>query len=164
MGIDVIVGGHPHVVQPVELLTSTTDEDQKTVCLYSMGNAVSNQRLGNLTAIATAHTEDGVLFNVTFCKYSDGSVYLQKVDLIPCWVNLHSGNGRSEYNILPLDDSTRDQWQTLYDLSDTTMLAAERSFTRTMQLVKAPLDECKEYLAQAKADREQYYLDLAGLG
>ena len=157
MGVDVIIGGHPHVVQPMALLNSNTDPDHKTVCLYSMGNAVSNQRLGKIQSISTAHTEDGVLFSVSFSKYSDGTVALEGVDLIPCWVNLHSGNGRSEYNILPLDDSTRDQWQTLYDLSDTTMLAAERSFTRTMQLVKAPLDECKEYLAQAKADREAAY-------
>jgi len=42
LGIDVIVGGHPHVVQPVDLLTSTLDPEHKTVCLYSMGNAVSN--------------------------------------------------------------------------------------------------------------------------
>ena len=47
MGIDVIVGGHPHVVEPVDLLQSTVDPEHKTVILYSMGNAVSNQRLGN---------------------------------------------------------------------------------------------------------------------
>ena len=157
MGFDVIVGGHPHVVQPVDLLTSTVDPDHKTVVIYSLGNAVSNQRTGISDLFPAGYTEDGVLFNVTFSKYSDGTVALEGVELIPCWVNLHSNNGRSEYNILPLDDSTRDQWQTLYDLSDTTMLAAERSFTRTMQLVKAPLDECKEYLAQAKADREAAY-------
>ena len=44
LGIDVIVGGHPHVIQPVQLLESTVDPNQKTVFLYSMVNAVSNQR------------------------------------------------------------------------------------------------------------------------
>ena len=46
LGFDVIVGGHPHVVQPVDLLTSTVDPDHKTVVIYSLGNAVSNQRNG----------------------------------------------------------------------------------------------------------------------
>ena len=49
MGVDVIVGGHPHVVQPVDLLTSGTDAEHKTIVLYSMGNAVSiiiGQQLG----------------------------------------------------------------------------------------------------------------------
>ena len=56
LGVDVIIGGHPHVVEPIELLESTVDPNHRTVCLYSMGNAVSNQRLGLLKSISTAHT------------------------------------------------------------------------------------------------------------
>lgn len=37
LGFDVIVGGHPHVVQPVDLLTSTVDESHKTVVIYLPG-------------------------------------------------------------------------------------------------------------------------------
>lgn len=158
LGIDVIIGGHPHVVQPVDLLTSTEDPNHKTVCLYSMGNAVSNQRLGLIKAISTAHTEDGVLFSVTFSKYSDGTVVLEGTDLIPCWVNMHTTNGVKEYNILPLDSETKDQWQELYGLSDTGFKAASNSYDRTMKLVGEGLEECQTYLAQAKADREAAYL------
>ena len=42
LGIDVIVGNHAHVIQPVSLLTSESDPNRKTVCLYSTGNAVAN--------------------------------------------------------------------------------------------------------------------------
>lgn len=160
LGIDVIVGGHPHVVQPISLLESTVDPDHKTVCLYSMGNAVSNQRQGNLSSISTAHTEDGVLFSVTFCKYSDGTVYLQNVDLIPCWVNRHSTYGKMEYNILPLDPETRDQWKEAYELSDSTLAAAEKSYDRTMAIVGDGLAASQEYLAAAQEARDQYYYDL----
>ena len=160
MGFDVIVGGHPHVVQPISLLESTVDPEHKTVCLYSMGNAVSNQRLGNISSISTAHTEDGVLFNVTFSKYSDGTVYLENVDLIPCWVNRHSTYGKMEYNILPLDPETRDQWKEAYELSDTTFASAEKSYDRTMAIVGDGLAASQEYLAAAKEAREQYYYDL----
>ena len=86
LGVDVIIGGHPHVVQPVELLTSTQDPDHKTVCLYSMGNAVSAQRRHKMN-LKTGHTEDGVIFQVTFSKYSDGTVILETADAIPTWVN-----------------------------------------------------------------------------
>lgn len=160
LGLDVIIGGHPHVVQPISLLESTVDPEHKTVCLYSMGNAVSNQRLGNISSISTAHTEDGVLFNVTFSKYSDGTVYLENVDLIPCWVNRHSTYGKMEYNILPLDPETRDQWKEAYELSDTTFAAAEKSYDRTMAIVGDGLTASQEYLAAAKEAREQYYYDL----
>lgn len=158
LGIDVIVGGHPHVVQPMDLLTSTTDPEHKTVVLYSMGNAVSNQRKGNLSQVTTAHTEDGVLFSITFCKYSDGRVYLDSVELMPTWVNLVSGDG---YYILPLDDSTRESWKEKYQLSDSLYQQAVDSYDRTMALVGEGLEECQTWLAQEAQDREAYYLDLA---
>ena len=66
MGFDVIVGGHPHVVQPVALLESTVDPDHKTICIYSLGNAVSNQRTGVSDLFPPGYTEDGALFTVTF--------------------------------------------------------------------------------------------------
>jgi len=160
LGIDVIIGGHPHVVQPISLLESTVDPNHKTVCLYSMGNAVSNQRLGNISYISTAHTEDGVLFSVTFSKYSDGTVHLEGTELIPCWVNRHSTYGTLEYNILPLDPETREQWKETYSLNDAGYNAAARSFDRTMAIVGEGLSQAQQHLADAKAAREQYYYDL----
>lgn len=156
LGIDVIVGGHPHVVQPMDLLTSTVDPEHKSIVLYSMGNAVSNQRLGNLSSVQTAHTEDGVLFSVTFCKYSDGSVYIQATDLIPTWINL-----TDNYYILPLDKSTEEEWKTLYDLNDTTENNAKNSYKRTMELVGEGLTKCQDWLAECQTERDAYYLDLA---
>lgn len=153
LGVDVIVGGHPHVVEPVELLTSTEDETQKTVCLYSMGNAVSNQRCGNLSAISTAHTEDGVMFSVTFARYSDGTVLVESVDALPLWVNMHSRNGRREYNILPLDTQIED-WKTQFDLTGDTLSRAEASYKRTMNIVGQGLTEANEYYTQHQAEVE----------
>lgn len=160
LGVDVIVGGHPHVVQPVELLTSTVDPDHTTICVYSMGNAVSNQRHGNIPACETAHTEDGILFEITFEKYSDGAVYIQSADILPTWVNMHYDNGGREYNILPLDIGQEDQWQAKFDLSETTAATARRSYDRTMRIVGEGLTEIQDFLAAKKAEREQYYLDL----
>lgn len=158
LGIDVIVGGHPHVIQPIDLLTSTVDETHKTVCLYSLGNAVSNQRQGLIDACATAHTEDGMLFSVTFTKYSDGTVALTGTDILPCWVNRYNGTGgRRVYNILPLDVSTKEEWATLYDLSETTYNAAVKSYDRTQALVSAGLEECQTYLSDANTQRVEAY-------
>lgn len=161
LGIDVIIGGHPHVVQPVELLTSTEDPEHKTVCLYSLGNAVSNQRLGFSDAIKTPHTEDGILFTVTFEKYSDGTVYLAQVNGVPTWVNKHrNDNGKDEYNILPLDDASRDSWREKYGLDDKTTKSCTDSYDRTMKIVGEGIEQANEYLDQEKLDREAFYLSL----
>ena len=162
LGVDVIVGGHPHVVQPVEVLTSTTDPEHNTICIYSLGNAVSNQRQGNLgDLIYTAHTEDGILFEITFEKYSDGKVYIQSADILPTWVNLHwVDGGGNEYNILPLNIEEKDQWQAKFGLNDEGLRKASNSYDRTMKIVGEGLTQIQNFLAQEKADREAYYLDL----
>ena len=155
LGVDVIIGGHPHVVQPIDLLQSSTNPDHKTVCVYSLGNVVSNQRLGNLNAIDTAHTEDGMMFSVTFEKYSDGSVYVAGVDVLPTWVTMFDNeNGKTVYAILPLDISTQAQWSQLYGLGEGTTKAAVNSHDRTMDIVGAGLTECQTYLTGAKQARE----------
>lgn len=157
MGFDVIVGGHPHVVEPIDLLTSTVDPDHKTVVIYSLGNAVSNQRTGISDLFPAGYTEDGVLFNVTFCKYSDGTVYLQDVDVIPTWVDLRTTNGRY-YHILPLDGDNMENWKTQLELSDVGLGAAQRSYNRTMGIVGEGLKLAKQYLADAQELRDANYL------
>ena len=155
IGVDVIVGGHPHVVQPVELLTSTTDETQKTVCLYSMGNAVSNQRRQNMN-LNTGHTEDGVMFSVTFSRYSDGTVILESAECLPTWVNLHynSETAHNEYNILPLDKDITD-WKTAFNLTDSTLAGGEASYDRTMAIVGAGMEAVDAYLTANQAAVEE---------
>ena len=151
LGVDVIIGGHPHVVQPVELLTSTTDADHKTVCLYSMGNAVSNQRIGEMS-LKTGHTEDGVLFSVTFTKYSDGTVILSDADLLPTWVDLRS-SPKKTYAILPLDKQIED-WKSQFSLTDATLEKAQKSYDRTMAIVGEGMTQVDTYLAQLKQQTE----------
>lgn len=161
LGVDVIVGGHPHVVQPVDLLTSTVDENHKTVCIYSLGNAVSNQRTGISNLFPAGYTEDGALFTVTFEKYSDGTVYLAGTDVIPTWVNMHQNSGSKQYNILPLHKDQEAEWKTLYELTDHNYTSCQRSYDRTMGIVGEGLAECQQYLEAQKVAREQYYHDLA---
>ena len=160
LGFDVIVGGHPHVVQPVDLLTSTVDESHKTVVIYSLGNAVSNQRNGYISAAPPYYTEDGILFTVTFEKYSDGTVYLQSVEALPTWVNMRT-DGAKQYNILPLDEEKEDQWAELFNLNDAMLSYAKKSMERTDSIVGAGMEKCRTYLEQQKADRDAYYQDLA---
>ena len=115
-------------------------------------------RQGNISSISTAHTEDGVLFYITFSKYSDGTVYLEDVNLIPTWVYMNSSSGSRQYNIVSLDNSKRDDWQVDYNMSDNDFNNAQRSYDRTDAIVSEGLNKSKEYLAQQKQIREDNYL------
>ena len=147
LGVDVIVGGHSHTIQPMDLLTSTTDESHKTVCLYSTGNFMSNQRLGNISYVHTAHTEDGIIFNFSFARYSDGTVRLEEVELIPLWINLYtsSATGQKVYDVLPLDTEIED-WKSQFQLTDSTLKQAQDSYNRTMKIVGEGLKKVQDYL------------------
>lgn len=147
MGVDAIVGGHPHVVQPVELLSGTEDESHKTLVLYSMGNAVSAQRREKMR-LKTGHTEDGLLYTMTFDKYDDGSVRLGGASVLPTWTQvLGTTDNPKGYRILPLDDSRREEWGALFEVEGKTLDELTNSYNRTMDLVSLGLHQVEEYLA-----------------
>lgn len=147
LGVDVIIGSHPHVVQPMELFTSTIDPSHKTICVYSLGNAVSNQRIVEMN-LKTGHTEDGAIFTLKLEKYSDDTVRIADVGIIPTWVNLSSVNGKLEYNILPLDDVQKGQWKERFNLTDGLLANAGDSYLRTMEIIRPGLQKVRTYLSQ----------------
>ena len=107
--------------------------------------------------LKTGHTEDGMLFRFTFSKYSDGTVYLENADVLPCWVDMRTSPVK-EYDIIPLDVSIRDQWQTAFGLTDEALENANQSYGRTTALVGAGISQVQEYLAAQKQQREDNYL------
>ena len=144
LGVDVIVGGHPHVIEPVDLLTATEDEDHKTLVIYSTGNAVSNQRIHEMR-MKTGHTEDGILFNFTLVKYLDGTVEVLEAGCVPTWVNMIGY--QEAYHILPLDYSRLENWQEDYQLDEDTYAACVASYDRTMALVGPGLEKAQEWFS-----------------
>ena len=68
-------------------------------------------------------------------------------------MNMHGG-----YSILPLDDTTRDNWKNLYAINDDAYALAEKSYDRTMAIVGDGLEECRTYLADAKTQRDAAYI------
>ncbi|MBQ4266910.1 MAG: CapA family protein [Clostridia bacterium] len=145
MGVDVIIGGHPHVVQPVDLLTSENGK-HKTVCVYSMGNVLSNQRRAYM-GLKSGHTEDGLTFEMTFSKYSDGKVVFESVKSIPTWVHVYSSGGKKVYNIVPLSKNMDNKAEKLgLDKTADGLSQAKASYERTMALVKEGTDKCNKYL------------------
>ena len=103
LGVDVIVGGHPHVVQPMQVLTA--ESGHKTYCIYSIGNALSNQRRYEIKEAPEGHTEDGIIFGVEFKRWSDGRLEISDIHATPLWVSLDQQGDKSTYTILPVDIS-----------------------------------------------------------
>ena len=141
LGVDIIVGGHPHVIQPFETLVSSTGHE--TFCIYSVGNALSNQ---NRTSLANTqnntYTEDGMIFGVTFEKWNDGTVNIQEITIIPTWVNKYwsNGQGKNLYYIMPLDTEL-ESWD---DFGVANLSYTYGSYKRTLSIVGAGLNAYRE--------------------
>ena len=139
LGVDVIVGGHPHVIQPFDTLTSSTGH--QTYCIYSVGNAISNQNRNSLknTTSNARYTEDGMIFGVEFEKWNDGSVKISGISILPTWVKTVYG---SEYDILPLDTNIP-VWNHMNVSSEA---LTYESYNRTLSVVGDGYNACLEAL------------------
>ena len=62
LGVEVIIGGHPHVVQPMELSTG----ERPALLVYSLGNFISNMK--------TCDTRGGAMVKVRLLRDSNGKV------------------------------------------------------------------------------------------
>ena len=154
LGVDVIIGSHPHVVQSVDLLTSN-DGTHHTACIYSLGNFLSNQRATNID-LTTGHSEDGLMSSVTFVKYTNGEVHLESVDLMPTWVLIRGSGDDRKYAVLPLDEAVED-WKTAYDLSSSQLSDAQNSLSRTRKILESDWQDLQAALAQLKTERNQRF-------
>lgn len=75
-GADLIIGAHPHVVQPVEWVQ--TETGNKSLCYYSLGNFLSNQAWLQSYGSATAfNTQLGGMAHVTIIK-ENGEVRIKE--------------------------------------------------------------------------------------
>jgi poly-gamma-glutamate capsule biosynthesis protein CapA/YwtB (metallophosphatase superfamily) len=117
-GADIILGSHPHVLQPYEIVDVTTDEGihKKGVVIYSMGNFISNQdRFLNKNKA----TDVGVIFEVGIRKhYPDLAVELTSVKVTPTYINKYTNNGKLQYRVLPLEALLADRNDTILKPKD----------------------------------------------
>lgn len=139
LGVDALIGGHPHCIQPIDVF-ETAETDHKMFCIFSQGNALSNQRTYlMMNEMPNGHTEDGVMVTLSLHQDVDGTVSISDVDILPTWVYRFQNNG-SKYYILPLDDAEHLAETTgITDLGDD----PQRSRERTMEVLGEGLEKAK---------------------
>lgn len=94
-GVGLIIGAHPHVVQPLEYITA--NDGRSVPVAYSLGNFISNQndtfsRGGAMAHVTLHRTQTGII--VSEARYS--YVFVQKPH-----------NGRGAYQLIPTDSVSR---------------------------------------------------------
>ena len=87
-GIRIIIGSHPHVIQPVRHANGN-------LTVYSLGNFISNQR--------TFPRDGSFIFRLDLIT-ENGRTRTLRHGYIPFWVYKYNENGKTYFEILPTDE------------------------------------------------------------
>ncbi len=97
-GADIIIGSHPHVVEPVAFFKTIGGKLETGFVAYSLGNFISNQRW--------RYSDAGVILKLFITKdVEKDSIFISKVVYLPTWDFKGKINGKSEFEILPAQDA-----------------------------------------------------------
>ena len=89
IGVDVVIGSHPHVLQP---MIYNIENNKEFLTVFSLGNFVSNQR--------ESRKDGGAMFRLSFEK-KGGKVYISRKEYVLTWVHKFLDDGKYQYQILP---------------------------------------------------------------
>lgn len=96
-GVDLVIGSHPHVVQPAEFVDNPVT-GRKSLVVYSLGNLISNMK--------TAETLGGMLVDVELYRDSEGKAQIGASNYYTHFTAKPDGRG-TNYKVVPSwsDDS-----------------------------------------------------------
>ncbi|MBQ3415114.1 MAG: CapA family protein [Clostridia bacterium] len=79
-GVDIIIGNHPHVIEPFETKEVKMPDGTTKQCFvaYALGNFTADQR--------NINTRDSIILNLKVTKKADGQVSIDNVDYIPLYI------------------------------------------------------------------------------
>ncbi|MCR9141451.1 MAG: CapA family protein [bacterium] len=100
-GADVVLGGHPHVLQPfgVRKVTDRYGETRERLIAFSLGNFVSNQQ--------RRYTDGGKIFHFTIQRNPDSEsaqrLLFRDIRYDPVWVYVERKKTGRSYHVLPVN-------------------------------------------------------------
>jgi poly-gamma-glutamate synthesis protein (capsule biosynthesis protein) len=94
LGVNIVIGAHPHVLQPMEWQPKTT-LNKESLVVYSLGNFVSHQR--------TFPRDGGAVLKLSL-KKSDNGMEIKSVGYHLTWVYEFRSKGKKHYDILSVKD------------------------------------------------------------
>ncbi len=98
-GADIILASHTHTLQPVETFPLKNSKLDSGFVAYSLGNFVSNQRW--------RYSDGGAMLNFTIEKnFTKNKIKIKNLRFLPFWVYKGKINGKKEYAVLPLTNSS----------------------------------------------------------
>lgn len=99
-GADLVIGTHPHVIEPVEMLTDESGNEM--LVYYSIGNFVNGT---SGTGDGTTNRMVGGIADVTISINEENEAFIESYDVIPIVCHIDE---KTDYTVYYLDDYTNE--------------------------------------------------------
>ena len=129
-GVDIILGNHPHVLQPMEKRSVTLADGTVKDCfvVYALGNFICDQNSEN--------TRNSIILNLDITKNAGGKISIDKVDYVPIYMYKNSNLSIRKMKLLDIEKSISD-----YENGVDTSISSS-----TYNLLKDELENIKEII------------------
>ena len=109
-GVNIILGNHPHVLQPFEKRTVTLEDGstQDGFIIYALGNFICDQNAEN--------TRNSIILNLSITKQVDGSITVDDIDYIPIYMYKNPSKTIQKMKVLNIE-KTLNLYETGQDTS-----------------------------------------------
>ena len=102
-GVDIILGSHPHVLEPMKKRTITLNDGttKDGFVIYSLGNFVSGQ--------VYANTKSTVILDIQITKNSEGKISIDSVNYTPIYLydNGAGSKSRTRYTLIDIKQALK---------------------------------------------------------
>lgn len=101
-GVDIILGNHPHVLEPMEKRTITLEDGtvKDVFVVYALGNFTADQR--------DEITRDSAILNLNITKHTDGKISINKVEYTPIYMYKNTSVSTHKFKILDIEKTLLD--------------------------------------------------------
>ncbi len=101
-GVDIIIGNHPHVLEPMEKRSITLEDgtEKDVFVVYALGNFTADQR--------DEITRDSAILNLNITKNENGKISINKVDYVPIYMYKNTAVTTHKFKILDIEKTILD--------------------------------------------------------
>lgn len=130
-GVDIILGSHPHAVQPYEIrrVARPDGSEKEAYIFYSLGNFVSNQMW--------RFSDCGLMVWLSLAKLPGEPPKVSGMHWHPVWVHCYRPNGSDRrYRVLPIDERGAAAYAEDDSLTEANRQRIQQVWDETMELLE----------------------------
>ena len=96
-GVDIIIGNHPHVIEPFETREVTMPDGTTKQCFvaYALGNFTADQNAIN--------TRDSIILNMKITKKVDGTICIDNINYVPIYMYKNTSVSTHKFKLIDLN-------------------------------------------------------------